>query len=1014
MKTLITKLCVLMMALLIATLQSSSQGVPNSVYYKRLFYLSKAWGHAKYHHTRIAAGLVNWDDELLKTVSSAKNAPTDAAFNDSLLIMLNSAGVMGTSNNTLPDVPDSLNNNNDLSWIQDPFLSDPVRANLDMIRSLFRPQSNVYVDQAFTDGNPTFYYDTLYYSGEDYPSEEKRMLALFRYWNMVHYFFPYKKIMDQNWDTTLVEFIPQIAESSDALSFNLAFKEFSTRINDGHGFYYSPVFGSWRGVYYPPFHVRYIENEMVITQVLPGTTGVTVGDIIKEIDGEDIYELRDSLRKYAYGSNDVSIEKDLNFLIMLGDSGSFQIMVDDGSGTHTTSLIRDSENYNNLLINNNPIWKDTIINGNCTFGIVDMGRLEKTQVDGMFADLWDTDAIIFDLRNYPNGTLWTIVNYLFPSPINIANFTVPDNTYPGRLYWNSETNGSGTSNPYNGKVIILFDERTQSQAEYTCMGLEQFPGAIKIGSTTAGADGNVSREYLTGNINTRFTGLGTYYPDYTPTQRVGIIPDFEVHPTIAGIRAGQDEVLEFALDCSLLVTDYCTSSGNNASTDWIQKVILGTYINNSGYNIGYGDFTAYPITIESGQTYDLNITPGFSGKSRREYCRVWIDYNMDGDFTDAGEQVFAYNRMKAAVNGSIIIPVGLSGETRMRVSMKYASAPSSCENFAYGEVEDYTLNIITPVPQPPVADFTGSPTEISIGQSVQFTDLSSNNPTSWSWTFAGGTPEISSAQNPVITYDIAGTYGVTLIVSNETGSDTLIVPEYISVTEGGIISYCPSQSNSNALEWIGEVAIASFTNSSGASLYSDFTAMTIQLEPGSSNAVTLTPHFTNKSQREFWRIWIDFNADGDFADAGEKVFAANNKKTVVTGTMSIPSSASEQTRMRISMKNGSAPSPCEIFNRGEVEDYTVSFISGLRNIPVVSEPGIRIYPVPSKDLLNLDIQGYTSTVEVRIYNTMGSLMETLSLETGLTQINLNTYPKGLYFIHFTDGDNMIPKKFIKQ
>jgi len=100
-------------------------------------------------------------------------------------------------------------------------------------------------------------------------------------------------------------------------------------------------------------------------------------------------------------------------------------------------------------------------------------------------------------------------------------------------------------------VIILFDERTQSQAEYTCMGLEQFPGAIKIGSTTSAADGNVGKILLPGQIVTYATFLGTFYPDYTPTQRVGIIPDFEVLPTIKGIRAGKDEVMDFALNCDI-------------------------------------------------------------------------------------------------------------------------------------------------------------------------------------------------------------------------------------------------------------------------------------------------------------------------------------------------------------------------------------------------------------------------------------------------------------------------------
>ncbi|MFH1514075.1 MAG: GEVED domain-containing protein, partial [bacterium] len=384
----------------------------------------------------------------------------------------------------------------------------------------------------------------------------------------------------------------------------------------------------------------------------------------------------------------------------------------------------------------------------------------------------------------------------------------------------------------------------------------------------------------------------------------------------------------------------------------------------------------------------------------------------DGDFTDAGEQVFSANGIKVPVYGSITIPVGISGETRMRVSMKFSGAPGPCENYPYGEVEDYTLNILAPVPQPPVADFTGSPTQISVGGSVQFTDLSSNNPTSWLWTFTGGTPTTSTAQNPIVTYDIAGTYGVTLMVTNASGSDVLTLQDYITVIEGGA-SYCVSQSTSNAKEWIGEIAVSSFTNPSGPSFYSDFTAMTIQLAPGSSNVVTLTPHFSNKSQREFWRIWIDFNADGDFTDAGEEVFAVNNNKNVVTGTLTIPSSASGQTRMRISMKNGSAPTPCGTFTRGEVEDYTVSFISASKPETITSDLEIRIYPVPAAYLLHIDISGNTSAVDTRIYNIQGRLMQALSLESGNWQIDLSAYPTGIYFIKFRYKDMVVEKKFVK-
>jgi PKD repeat protein len=86
----------------------------------------------------------------------------------------------------------------------------------------------------------------------------------------------------------------------------------------------------------------------------------------------------------------------------------------------------------------------------------------------------------------------------------------------------------------------------------------------------------------------------------------------------------------------------------------------------------------------------------------------------------------------------------------------------------------------------PTADFSASLTSFPVGTSINFTDMSSGNPTSWSWTFAGGTPGTSVDQNPMnITYNTPGTYDVTLTVTNANGSDTETKNGYITVLQGG-------------------------------------------------------------------------------------------------------------------------------------------------------------------------------------------------------------------------------------
>jgi PKD repeat protein len=248
---------------------------------------------------------------------------------------------------------------------------------------------------------------------------------------------------------------------------------------------------------------------------------------------------------------------------------------------------------------------------------------------------------------------------------------------------------------------------------------------------------------------------------------------------VASNAAGSDTETKTAY---ILVTavplNYCTSQGNDYSDEWIARVAFGSFANPSGA-AGYSDFTGMTVPMTPGTSVAVTLTPGFSGSSFRELWRVWIDYNKDGDFLDAGETVFAPASSKTVVNGSFTVPSGVSGLTRMRVSMKYNAIPSSCESFAFGEVEDYTVSFGTP--QPPVANFTATPITVIEGLTAQFTDQSTNGPSSWAWTFEGGTPATSTAQNPVVTYSMAGTYDVTLIASNAAGSDTEIKTDFITV-----------------------------------------------------------------------------------------------------------------------------------------------------------------------------------------------------------------------------------------
>jgi PKD repeat protein len=247
-------------------------------------------------------------------------------------------------------------------------------------------------------------------------------------------------------------------------------------------------------------------------------------------------------------------------------------------------------------------------------------------------------------------------------------------------------------------------------------------------------------------------------------------------------------------------------------------------------------------------------------------------------------------------------------------------------NAAGNDTETKIDYITVTAPQPPVANFTASSTSIYEGQNVTFTDTSTNSPTSWSWSFEGGSPATSTAPNPTVTYSTAGTYDVSLTAANAAGSDGETRVDYITVTVPPV-SYCSSSGTNQNYEYIAGVAVADLNNASGASPYTDYTSMTANLTAGASAGVSLTPGFVGSSYTEYWKIWIDYNIDGDFADAGEEVFSGSSSSTI-NSSFTVASGASGLTRMRVSMSYSSYPPYCGTFTYGEVEDYTVNIGGG--------------------------------------------------------------------------------------
>ncbi len=303
-------------------------------------------------------------------------------------------------------------------------------------------------------------------------------------------------------------------------------------------------------------------------------------------------------------------------------------------------------------------------------------------------------------------------------------------------------------------------------------------------------------------------------------------------------------------------------------------------------------------------------------------------------------------------------------------------------------------------PQTPVADFTASSTVVNTGEAVTFNDASSNDPTSWLWTFNGGTPSSNTDQNPVVTYSTPGTYTVTLQASNIAGSDTETKVDYLIVN---LPSYCTSQGNNSTYEWIAQVDIGAYTNASGAANYTDFTSEIVNVTSGSI-PVTLTPGFSSSVYNEYWKIWIDLNVDGDFDDADELVFDAGSMSTsAVSGNMTIPSSADGVTsRMRVSMKYNGAQTSCESFAYGEVEDYTVKIAGGDTEPPTA--PANLAATNVTMTTLNLGWDASTDNVGVTGYDVyQGGVVIGNTINTNYAVSGLNSGTSYSYYVKAKDA-----------
>ncbi|CAZ96288.1 S41 family peptidase [Zobellia galactanivorans] len=522
---------------------------------EKLASVGKVWGFLKYYHPNVAKGKFNWDEQLFTILARTEKTNSKEELSQVLIDWIGSLGeIKPCKSCQTPTSTARFNKNFDLSWIQDNQLfSKQLSDKLRFIETNRFQGKQYYVTTA---KKTTKAQNIIIQNEPEYPNflwkdKNLRLLALFRYWNTVAYFFPYKYQMDTPWNDVLTQILPKFLHPESELDYHLAMLELVVHIDDSHAGLSTDTLNEYFGNNYIPVTHRIIDNKAVIVRPfndsLARLNDLKIGDVISKVNGQNVIDVFEERKNYIQGSNHAAKLAFARNKIFNGSTDSVTVELLRNGKPITKKIGRypfKDFNYEQPTKKKYKILNNTI-------GYVNMGEVTQEDVSQMMDSLIDKKAIIFDIRNYPKGTMYLIANYLNSSPKEFVKIVVPDLGYPGRFKWTKTLKCGGsnkTKEHYKGKIILLVNSQTISRAEFTTMAFQTYDNVMTIGSQTCAADGNVSPIGFVGGFKTGISGTGIFYPDGTKTQRVGVKIDVEVKPTIAGIQEGRDEVLEKALD----------------------------------------------------------------------------------------------------------------------------------------------------------------------------------------------------------------------------------------------------------------------------------------------------------------------------------------------------------------------------------------------------------------------------------------------------------------------------------
>ncbi len=421
----------------------------------QLYLLGRVWGFLKYHHPAITKGKYDWDKQLVGLMPAYLGTKDKQQACDTLLAWINGLGDVPACDSGCDDRALKAALAPDTAWIRKAGMSKGLSNKIVAIR-VNRTRGNQHYVRFMSedDIHVALFEHENSYASMTYPPVEYRLLALFRYWNMIEYWYPYKYELPVKWEKVLETFIPRVVAAADAGEYVAAMQALIASIHDSHAVVQSRVISENLGNYVMPCWIKFIEGKAIVIDILNDSlaqrSNVQRGDIIESINGVTVARLVKDKRPFISASNEASYLNLLRYSLVRSRQETNEWVISRGGQSEKRPVqYALSKTTRKIKPGTFAMERDSTI---CLvgdgIGYINLGNFQRKDSISLRKLVSSVKGLVIDNRQYPKGlSAGDIIghNILREVPA-FVKFSSADPAMPGRFQYSRPTNMGATGN----------------------------------------------------------------------------------------------------------------------------------------------------------------------------------------------------------------------------------------------------------------------------------------------------------------------------------------------------------------------------------------------------------------------------------------------------------------------------------------------------------------------------------------------------------------------------------------